>query len=183
MKEFLVFSFLALGLTAVRAGFPVYAQQPGEKKPSAPKRTVAVVDVDRLFKGHPKHEVMLKEINDTRIRLAAEDGALLTAVNELGFAVDVALKKGDRDTARALQEKRNQAEKGWLTFRAKVKQDLDKLTNDRTQDIMLDVKKTVHEYAVKQAIEVVLSYKAEPPVYAAPGVDITEEVLAILTKK
>ena len=182
MKIFLILLCIAAGLVLCRANSPLSAQEPDPKKPSSGPK-VAVVDVDRLFTDHPKHKLMVKDVDALRVRLNAQDVALLTAVNELGFAADAASKNGDRDKALALQQKRYEAEKGWLLFRAKVKADVEKLTNDRREELMLEVKKAVRDYAIKQRIDVVFPYKGEPPVYAAPGVDITEAVTALLRRK
>jgi Skp family chaperone for outer membrane proteins len=174
-----------------------YPQRPAA---AAPSSKIAIVNVQYVIKNYTKYTNMQNEM-----RIKAEGykkdletlNAQITAANaEIAKATTDAqreeINKKVKDIQRRGEDKNNEAQKV-----------MSKMQFDDLLTIYKDIRQAVDDYARPRGIELVMQYEdgvnaeaflptffsrrmannACQPIYAAPGIDITQEVIFMLNGK
>jgi Skp family chaperone for outer membrane proteins len=194
--------YISLGLAIVLTVVVVRGFGPasaGDQKTNAiPQTSIAIINVEKIIKNHPKYGIAKKEINDA----IAMNQAKLKEMKQKEKALQADLKKAiqlkDPIAIQAAQKAYDEMNAQADAMREKVSPaGVAKVTAEKLQGLHKEVELVVAKYATAHNISLVLSvssdsskYSADKtavpgsltPIYSAPGVDITNEVLKLLTK-
>ncbi|MBI1830598.1 MAG: OmpH family outer membrane protein [Planctomycetes bacterium] len=155
-----------------------------EKAQKSPSN-LAVADLDRVYRSHPKYAANQKAIHDLLQRRTGELAELEASAIDIRFKIENALNMGDGARAQNLAKAFRAADEKAKQFWPQAQKEIDKLTNERKQEIMDEIQKAVSEFAAKRQIHVVFSRSAisKTTVFADGLPDITSDIIFAIRKK
>ena len=185
MKNLLRISIAAVGLMAVASG--LLAQ---------PAVSVVTVDLKRLFENYYKTEAQNTKLQATAKQYEDQINVQKKELDEKGKAAQEALdqsknaalsedarKKAEED-AKARIEDYRRADAALREFVGQAQQMMGQTRANFQQQTIEDIRKVAADIAKKKGATLLLDKSDAIPVvlYADPGFDITEEVLAAINK-
>ncbi len=152
--------------------FLIFAMPAGAQK--AVK--IGTLDLSKAFDNYEKTKEYDAELQGQSQAYQEEREARIDKMKELQGKL--ALLK-DEEKAKAEQELASMAE-DLKNFDDRSQIDLRKIQDERIREILLDIEKVVADFAQKQGYQVILNNRVL--IYEGEGLDVTEEVLAILNQ-
>jgi len=173
MVKFLALAFL-LSVTGLRA-------EPGP--------SLAVVDMTKVFAGHPATAAATKELTDARETSRESFKEKSNALKEILQRHQELIRAGKREEAAGALQSANEIEKAIATLRTTELRDLEEKFREAKTRIMEEIRTAVEQVNAEGRYTMVFDRSAAssnglPQVLHAPGaVDITAEVIAFVKEK